>query len=175
MRSPRLQHMMYSYQSSRIALIWGCSARDQGRCQFPHLAIIACNSQPKACGRYMGGGCNVSEQNSALPAALSIPRKATIEGAIEYSGPMIISGTIEGDVTCMSLVITERGVINGSVRSDSVTVLGEVNGEIYANTLTLKTASSVSGDIFHNHLVLEDGAYFEGKSRRMILPLELAL
>jgi cytoskeletal protein CcmA (bactofilin family) len=33
----------------------------------------------------------------------------------------------------------------------------------------------VSGDIFHNHLVLEDGAYFEGKSRRMIVPLELAL
>jgi cytoskeletal protein CcmA (bactofilin family) len=126
-------------------------------------------------GACVFGGYVVSEQNSALPAALSIPRQAYIEGAIEYSGPMIIAGTIEGDVTCTSLIVTERGIINGSVRSDSVTVLGEINGEIYANTLTLKTASSVSGDIFHNHLVLEDGAYFEGKSRRMIVPLELAL
>ncbi len=117
----------------------------------------------------------MSEQKSTLPAALSIPRLAIFEGIIEYPGPMVISGTIDGDVTCTSLVITERGIINGSVRSDSVTVLGEVNGEIYANTLTLKTASSVYGDIFHNHLVLEDGAYFEGKSRRMIVPLELAL
>ena len=115
----------------------------------------------------------MDEHSSALPAALSIPRKATIEGAIEYSGPMVIAGTIEGDVTCMSLVITERGIINGTVTSDSVTVLGEVNGEIYANTLTLKTACSVSGDIYHKHLVLEDGCYFEGRSRRLTAPLEL--
>jgi cytoskeletal protein CcmA (bactofilin family) len=120
-------------------------------------------------------GIPVTEEKSTLPAALSIPRQAWIEGAIEYSGPMIIAGTIDGDVTCVSLVLTERGIINGSVRCDSATVLGEVNGEIYANTLTLKTASSVSGDIFHNHLILEDGCYFEGKSRRMIVPLELAL
>lgn len=116
----------------------------------------------------------MAEQKSALPAALSIPRQATIEGAIEFPGPVVISGTIEGDVTCLSLVVTERGVVNGSVRCDSVTVLGEVNGEIFANTLTLKMASSVSGDIFHKHLVLEDGCYFEGRSRRMREPLELA-
>ncbi len=85
---------------------------------------------------------------------------------------MVISGTIEGDVVCASLIVTERGVINGSVRSDTVTVMGEVNGEIYANTLTLKAASSVTGAIYHNDLVLENGCYFEGKSRRMILPLQ---
>lgn len=115
----------------------------------------------------------MAEQSKSLPAALSIPRKATIEGAIEYAGPMIIAGTIEGDVTCVSLVVTERGLINGSVRCDSATVLGEINGEIVANTLTLKTASSVTGDIFHKHLVLEDGCYFEGRSRRLTKPLEL--
>jgi cytoskeletal protein CcmA (bactofilin family) len=115
----------------------------------------------------------MSEPSSALPAAFSIPRTATIEGAIDYAGAMIISGTIEGDVTCVSLIVTERGVINGSVRSQTVTVLGEVNGEIVANSLTLKTASSVTGDIFHKHLVLEDGCYFEGRSRRMKEPLEL--
>lgn len=117
----------------------------------------------------------MSEHTGALPAALSIPRQATIEGAIDFSGPMIIAGTIEGDVTCLSLVLTERGIINGSVRCDSATVLGEVNGEIFANTLTLKTACSVYGDIFHNQLVLEDGCYFEGRSRRMILPLNFAV
>lgn len=114
----------------------------------------------------------VSNDQAALPAALTIPKQAYIEGLIEFSGPMVISGTIEGDVVCASLIVTERGVINGSVRSDSVTVMGEVNGEIYANTLTLKAASSVTGAIYHNDLVLENGCYFEGKSRRMILPLQ---
>ncbi|MEQ1673289.1 MAG: polymer-forming cytoskeletal protein [Hyphomicrobium sp.] len=115
----------------------------------------------------------MTEQKTALPAAFSIPQQAIIEGAIEYAGAMIVAGTIEGDVTCISLVVTERGVINGHVKSQTVTVLGEINGEIAANTLTLKTACSVTGDIFHKHLVLEDGAYFEGRSRRLSKALEL--
>lgn len=135
--------------------------------------MFAHQARNLACGRGNVGGCVVSEQNSALPAALSIPRQASIEGAIDYPGPMVIAGTIEGDVTCLSLIVTERGVINGSVKSQTVTVLGEINGEIVANTLTLKTACSVTGDIFHKHLVLEDGAYFEGRSRRLTKPLEL--
>lgn len=114
----------------------------------------------------------MSEQRTALPAAFTIPRQVTIAGAIDYSGPLIISGTIEGDVTCASVIITERGVINGSVTSEIVTVLGEVNGEIAANTLTLKAACSVTGDIFHKNLVLEDGCFFEGRSRRLAKPLE---
>lgn len=118
------------------------------------------------------GGLFVTDQTPASQAALTIPRQAVIEGLIEFPGPMVVSGTIEGDVVCVSLIITERGVINGSVRSDKVTVLGEVNGEVYANSLILKAACSVTGAIYHNDLVLENGCYFEGKSRRMILPLQ---
>lgn len=110
---------------------------------------------------------------SAPLAPLTLPRQVIVEGAFEYPGPLLLSGTIDGDVVCTELTIAERGIVNGSVRADAVIVMGEVNGEIYANTLTLKTASSVTGDIFHNQLVLEDGCYFEGKSRRMIIPLEL--
>lgn len=116
----------------------------------------------------------MAEHSPAPTATLTLPRQAIMEGAIEYPGPMVIHGTVDGDVTCSSLTLSERGIINGSVRADTVTVLGEVNGEIYANVLTLKTACTVTGDIFHNQLVLEDGCYFEGKSRRMILPLQLA-
>ena len=113
------------------------------------------------------------EPSPAHTPILTLPRNVTIEGAIDYPGPIVLAGTIEGDVTCASLTVTERGVVNGAVRSNTVTVLGEINGEIFANTLFLKAACSVTGDIFHNQLILEDGCYFEGKSRRMILPLQL--
>jgi cytoskeletal protein CcmA (bactofilin family) len=116
----------------------------------------------------------MANQNHALPAALTIPRKAYIEGTIEFPGPLIIEGTVLGGVRCASLVISERGIVDGSVIADSVTVLGEVSGEIFANNLTLKRASSVAADIFHKHLSLEDGCYFEGKSRRHADPLQLA-
>jgi cytoskeletal protein CcmA (bactofilin family) len=109
-----------------------------------------------------------------MAAQLSIPRKATIEGSIEFPGTMLIEGTILGDVQCSSLVIAERGIVDGSIRADDVTVFGEVTGEIFANTLTLKTACQVAGDIFHKRLALEDGCYFEGKSRRHPEPLKIA-
>ena len=113
----------------------------------------------------------MSEQ-SAAAAPLTLPAQIVIEGAIEYPGHLIVRGIVDGDVVCNALTVEERGIVNGSVRAQRVTVMGEVNGEIYANALTLRAACSVTGDIYHNQLVLEDGCYFEGKSRRLILPLE---
>lgn len=110
---------------------------------------------------------------SAIYAPLSLPKELIIEGAIEYPGAITIAGTIEGDVVGKEVTIAERAVINGSIRAESVKVMGEVNGEIYANVLTLKAASVVTGDIFHNQLILEDGCIFEGKSRRMIIPIDV--
>lgn len=104
---------------------------------------------------------------------LTFPTGLSIEGAIVYPGDITVVGTIEGDITCATLTVTERGAVNGSVRAETVLVLGEVNGEIYANALTLKAASSVVGDIFHKQLALEDGCFFEGRSRRHAAPLLL--
>ncbi|HML29762.1 MAG TPA: polymer-forming cytoskeletal protein [Hyphomicrobium sp.] len=105
---------------------------------------------------------------------LTIPRTATIEGGIDYPGPLIIEGTVLGDVNCLSLVVAERGVIEGRIKSETVTVIGEVSGEIFANDLTLKPACVVNANIVHKKLLLETGSFFEGKSRRHPNPLELA-
>lgn len=115
----------------------------------------------------------MADHGAPLPA-LELPRQVFIEGALDYPGPVVLAGTVEGDIDCDALTVTERGVVNGSVRAQTVIVMGEINGEVYANTLTLKAACSVTGDIFHNQLVLEDGCYFEGKSRRMIVPLQMS-
>lgn len=108
-----------------------------------------------------------------MVGCLSVPRKAVIEGSIFFSGDVTVDGRILGDVCCGSLLIKERGIIEGSIRADDVVVMGEVSGDVFANTLTLKTACSVVGNIYHDHLLLENGSYFEGKSRRHPNPLEL--
>ena len=104
---------------------------------------------------------------------LFIPVKATLEGALDFPGPVVIEGTIFGDVDCMSLIVTERGVVDGTIKAEDVTIMGAVTGEIFADHLTLKTACSVSADIFHKRLSLEEGCVFEGKSRRHANPLQL--
>jgi len=111
---------------------------------------------------------------TSVGRTLTIPRTATIEGGIDYPGPLIIEGTVLGEVNCLSLTVAARGVIEGRIKSETVTVVGEVTGEIFANDLTLKAACVVNANIAHKKLLLETGSFFEGKSRRHPTPLELA-
>lgn len=115
----------------------------------------------------------MSEKSPEQPA-LSIPRKAVVEGSIKYAGSVILEGTILGDVLCSSLLITERGLVDGTICATSATIMGEASGAIYADQVTLKTACSVTADIFHKNLSLENGCFFEGKSRRVANPQGLA-
>ncbi|HPG88709.1 MAG TPA: polymer-forming cytoskeletal protein [Hyphomicrobium sp.] len=108
------------------------------------------------------------------PAAMHIPRTATIEGFLDFDGELVVEGTVIGNVRCLSLTVKERGQVDGNVVAERVTVLGDVTGAINANDLVLRTACSVAGDIFHKQLRLEDGCYFEGKSRRHANPMSLA-
>ena len=139
----------------------------------PNLATKCNDSRLERDNRTVGS-ISMTEQSNASPTPLSIPRKACIEGTLEFPGPVIVEGTVLGEVRCTSLIVTERGIVDGCIRADAVTVLGEVSGEIFANHLTLKSACSVAADIFHKYLSLEDGCFFEGKSRRHANPLQLA-
>jgi len=98
--------------------------------------------------------------------ALVVNRRAVIEGSVTYNGEVRVSGKIEGDVRCKTLQITERGLVVGDVLADHVVVFGEVAGTIRAAVLELKAACHVEGEIYHGRLVLEDGCFFEGQSRR---------
>ncbi len=114
----------------------------------------------------------MSETPSNLPP-LVIPRKATLEGNLDYPGSIVVEGTLLGDVRCAIVVITERGIFEGTLLANSATIMGEASGSIYANHATLKTACSVTAEIFHQKLTLENGCFFEGKSRRVANPLGL--
>jgi cytoskeletal protein CcmA (bactofilin family) len=111
---------------------------------------------------------------ASIGRTLSIPRTATVEGGIDYPGPIVVEGTVLGDVNCLALVVAQRGIVEGTIKSETVTIIGEVSGEIFANELTLKAACSVNADIVHKKLSLETGSFFEGKSRRHANPLALA-
>jgi cytoskeletal protein CcmA (bactofilin family) len=92
-----------------------------------------------------------------------IPRTASIEGFVDFAGEIVVEGTVSRELRCATLTIKERGQVDGNVVANRVTVLGYVSGAIYANDLILRTACSVSGDIFHKQLLLEDGCYFDGR------------
>ena len=102
---------------------------------------------------------------------LVINRGMTIVGSLSLKGQVVIEGAVDGEVRCTDLQIAERGMVDGLVVADKVVVLGEFIGAIYANEIVLGAACAVEGHIFHRKLVLEEGCYFEGKSRCYTNPL----
>lgn len=95
----------------------------------------------------------------------------TVEGNVISKGEVQLEGEIKGDCHCVSLVIGDKALIEGGVLADDVIVRGRVVGSIRGHRVTLQSSSQVEGDIYHQSLAIEQGAYFEGKSRRSDDPL----
>ena len=81
-------------------------------------------------------------------------------------GILQIDGEIEGDVQGTEVIIGEQGRLTGLVAGRQVTVSGKVSGAICAKTVTLQSTSEVEGDVHHMVFAIEQGAFFEGRSRR---------
>jgi cytoskeletal protein CcmA (bactofilin family) len=90
----------------------------------------------------------------------------TVTGNIVSKGEVQIEGEIQGDIHCSSLVIGDKAQVTGGVVADDVVVRGRIVGSIRGLRVTLQASSHVEGDIYHQSLAIEQGAFFEGKSRR---------
>jgi cytoskeletal protein CcmA (bactofilin family) len=106
------------------------------------------------------------------PAALrKSPRVAsliaddvTIEGNLRGDGELQVDGTIRGDITLDRLSIGESGQIEGTIHAEAVEVRGRVTGAIIAKQVRLYASAHVDGDITHEQLTMEAGAFFQGRS-----------
>jgi cytoskeletal protein CcmA (bactofilin family) len=96
----------------------------------------------------------------------------TIRGNVTSKGEVQLDGEIEGEIRCGSLLLGDKGQVMGGVAAEDVVVRGRIIGSIRGLRVTLQAQCHVEGDIFHQGLSIEQGAYFEGKSRHSDKPLE---
>lgn len=99
-------------------------------------------------------------RGTIIAEGLKIVGSVTAEGLVE------VNGQIEGDLHCSSLVVSPKATINGGIEADHVVVDGRVEGPIKGGAVLLKSRAYVVGDIQHNSLAIESGAYFDGRSVR---------
>jgi cytoskeletal protein CcmA (bactofilin family) len=90
----------------------------------------------------------------------------TVLGNLQSKGEIQIEGTVQGDIQAARVIVGPGARITGGVVADDVVVQGTVMGSIRGNRVTLQSSSKVEGDVFHQSLAIEQGAFFEGKSRR---------
>ena len=88
-------------------------------------------------------------------------------------GVLQVDGEIEGDVQGADVIVGEKGKVTGMVAAQDVIIRGRVSGVVCGKTVTLQASSHVEGDLHHISLAIEQGAVFEGRSRRATNESEL--
>jgi cytoskeletal protein CcmA (bactofilin family) len=89
----------------------------------------------------------------------------TIRGELEFANSFRLDGRVEGTVRSRSeLVVGKGGVVEGEIDVARCLVGGEVRGIIRASEqVVLHATARVWADIHATALVMEDGAFLEGK------------
>jgi cytoskeletal protein CcmA (bactofilin family) len=109
--------------------------------------------------------------SAQVPGAESvIGSDLSIEGqslTIRCKGSLRINGTIQADLHSHQLTVGQDAQIMGSIAADTVDVYGRVSGAILGARVILHRSAQVEGDIHSKSLTIEDGAAFDGRSRKV--------
>jgi cytoskeletal protein CcmA (bactofilin family) len=112
---------------------------------------------------------------ASRPSEASIIGKdLTITGDVTSKGELRIDGRVHGNVHCLSLILGENAEIKGDVKAEEVLIGGRLLGSVRGRRVTLQSTAHVEGDLLHKDLAMEQGAYFQGESRRAEGPLAAA-
>lgn len=109
---------------------------------------------------------------SERPQTSVIGPDLTIQGNLTSNGEVQVDGEVQGDVFASHVLIGEKARITGGIVAQEIVVRGHVMGFVRGHKVMLQATSHVEGDVLHKSLAIEQGAYFEGKSRRSENPLQ---
>ena len=109
---------------------------------------------------------------SSGPASTSvIGPDLIIHGNLMSKGEVQIEGEVQGDIHGTHIVVGEKARITGGIIAEECIIRGHVLGTVRGRRVLLQTTSHVEGDIYHQTVAIEQGAFFEGKSRRTDDPI----
>lgn len=116
------------------------------------------------------------------PSLLS--QSTTFIGEIRSKDDLRIDGCVEGNINCDGkVIIGPDGFVTGNIRSQSIELMGKINGDIIVyDIVRLKAASYFKGEITAVNLEVEAGANFFGtckmsdeKTEPTLIPEMLAI
>lgn len=115
-------------------------------------------------------GAPQSEPTPAAPSQVpsgkglsTLSADLTFEGNVSGAGDLQVDGAIKGDVRVGRLIVGETGAVEGNVSADYVEVRGRIVGGVNGKQVKLLGTAYVDGDISHEQLSIDVGAYFQGR------------
>lgn len=108
-----------------------------------------------------------SHHLSTVPSqSMSVISKALkITGQLESTENIQIDGEVEGDVRGVCVKVGHSAKVKGAVYGDEVELSGTVEGKIEAKKVVLTGSARMSGDVIHQDITIQSGAYISGHCR----------
>ncbi len=111
----------------------------------------------------------------AVPSIISAD--LAIDGNLNSGGEIQVDGVVNGDIKCKALIVGVKGSVVGEVIAQTVRMHGAVKGMVRAKSVFLASTARMSGDVEHESLAIEPGAYMEGHCKRItetgVTPVEV--
>lgn len=98
-------------------------------------------------------------------SAAVIGKSIVIKGELSGDEDLTVEGTVEGKITLSNnnVIIGPNGRVTADVSAQTVTITGNVEGDVSASELVEITDSgSLKGNIKAPRLTIADGAFFQG-------------
>eukprot|EP01030_Chromulinospumella_sphaerica_P028091 gene28091-28404_t len=140
-----------------------------GRSTGPHLHYEIWSATPEPVAAPAAASTLDAPKPKPKVASL-ISSGITIEGGVTGDGELQIDGVVRGDVRVGRLTVGETGHIEGSVYAEATEVRGRIVGSVTAKQVRLYGTSYIDGDITHEQLAMETGAFFQGRSLKFQRP-----
>ncbi len=132
------------------------SAPDTARVQTPTPAPEPVRPQPAS---------QPMTTSAARPSSTGvsvISRALKITGQLESTEDIRIDGEVDGDVRGVSVTVGNGAKVKGTVYGDAVELAGTVDGKIEAKKVVLTGTARMTGDVVHQDIKIESGAYIDG-------------
>ena len=94
-----------------------------------------------------------------------ISKALKVTGQLESSEDIQIEGQIEGDVRGVFVKVGGNAKVKGTVYGDEVEVAGTIEGKIEAKKVVLASTAHMSGDVVHQDIRIDSGAFIDGHCR----------
>jgi cytoskeletal protein CcmA (bactofilin family) len=99
---------------------------------------------------------------TGVPMASVISKALKITGQLESTEDIQIDGEIDGDVRGVGVKIGNNAKVKGTVYGDEVELSGTIEGKIEAKKVILTGTARMSGDVSHQDIRIESGAFIDG-------------
>jgi cytoskeletal protein CcmA (bactofilin family) len=116
-------------------------------------------------GSAAGYDTHHDSRRTGMTQSAMIGQSIHFKGELTGNEDLLIDGTVEGKIDLKEhhLTIGKNGRIKADLRAKSITIIGEVVGQVVAEEkVDIQATGRLQGDILTPRLSIADGAHFKG-------------